>query len=186
MRIIGGRAGGLRLHPPTHLPVRPTTDLAKEALFNILNNRLDFQGLCCLDLFAGTGNVAFELASRGAKQVTAVDLHGKCVQYIKQTSQQISLQEVHAKKADVFRFIQSTSETFDLIFADPPYDLNELPDLANRILEEQLLKPDGWLIVEHPTSRKLKVHPNLTETRSYGSCSFSFYRSFPIPSNEEA
>lgn len=175
MRIIGGKAAGLRLNPPSQLPVRPTTDLAKEALFNILNNRIELEGMICLDLFAGTGNVSFELASRGAQQVTAVDQHGKCVQYIKQTAQKIDLLAIDTRRMDVFRFIRSAKGSFDLIFADPPYDLGQLPQLAGLILAQDLLKKGGWLIIEHPTSRKLIDHDAFVETRSYGNCSFSFY-----------
>lgn len=176
MRIIGGKAAGLRLNPPAQLPVRPTTDLAKEALFNILNNRIELEGIVCLDLFAGTGNVSFELASRGAKQVVSVDQHGKCVQYIKQTAQKLNLQAIDTKRTDVFRFIQSAKDSFDLIFADPPYDLGQLPQLAGLILAQDLLRKGGWLIVEHPSSRKLIDHDAFVETRSYGNCSFSFYQ----------
>lgn len=176
MRIIGGKAAGLRLHPPAHLPVRPTTDLAKEALFNILNNQLDFNGLSCLDLFAGTGNVSFELASRGADKVISVDQHGKCLHFIKQTAQNIGLNTIVPRKMDVFRFIRSTSDQFDLIFADPPYDLDRLPQLAGIILEQNLLSPDGWLIIEHPSSRKMIDRQALVDQRVYGNCSFSFYQ----------
>ena len=105
MRIIGGRLGGLRLNPPTNLPVRPTTDIAKEALFNILQNRLDFDSLKCLDLFAGTGNISFELASRDVESVDAIDLHFKCVQYINETAGKMKLEQIKTRKADVFKFI---------------------------------------------------------------------------------
>lgn len=107
MRIIGGKIGGLRLNPPTNLPVRPTTDIAKEALFNILQNRLEFEGLNCLDLFAGTGNISFELASRGVEHVDSVDLHFKCVQYITDTAKKMKLEQINTRKADVFKFITS-------------------------------------------------------------------------------
>lgn len=175
MRIIGGKLGGIRLNPPKNLPVRPTTDIAKEALFNILQNRLDFASLTCLDLFSGTGNIALELASRGAASVTAVDLHFNCVKYIKQTAEKHSLSAIITRKADVFSFLSSTKERYDLIFADPPYDLAQLPILPELIFDKQLLLEGGLLVVEHPSPRKMAAHPSWLETRKYGYSSFSFY-----------
>ncbi len=175
MRIIGGKAAGLRLNPPQNLPVRPTTDIAKEALFNILNNKLDFDGLSCLDLFAGTGNISFELASRGALKVDAVDQHGKCVLYITETAKKLNLPQIKSRKADVFKYLKSSKESYDLIFADPPYDLGQLPMLAKLVLEQNILKEGGLLIIEHPSNRKMMENPNYTETRQYGNSSFSFY-----------
>lgn len=175
MRIIGGKIGGLRLNPPSNLPVRPTTDIAKEALFNILQNRLEFDSLNCLDLFAGTGNISFELASRGVEHVDSVDLHFKCVQYIMDTAQKMKLEQIKAKKADVFKFITSCKSTYDLIFADPPYDIPKLPQLPKLIFENNLLNNNGLLIVEHPSTRQMEEHPNFIETRKYGYSSFSFY-----------
>ena len=175
MRIIGGKIGGLRLNPPSNLPVRPTTDIAKEALFNILQNRLEFDSLNCLDLFAGTGNISFELASRGVEHVDSVDLHFKCVQYIMDTAKKMKLEQIKAKKADVFKFITSCKSTYDLIFADPPYDIPKLPQLPKLIFENNLLNDNGLLIVEHPSTRQMEEHPNFIETRKYGYSSFSFY-----------
>jgi 16S rRNA (guanine(966)-N(2))-methyltransferase RsmD len=175
MRIIGGRLGGLRLNPPTNLPVRPTTDIAKEALFNILQNRLDFDDLKCLDLFAGTGNISFELASRDVESVDAIDLHFKCVQYINDTAEKMKLEQIKAKKSDVFKFITSCKNTYDFIFADPPYDIPKLPQLPKLIFEQELLNDQGLLVVEHPSTRQMEDHPNFIETRKYGYSSFSFY-----------
>ncbi|GAA4179240.1 16S rRNA (guanine(966)-N(2))-methyltransferase RsmD [Sphingobacterium ginsenosidimutans] len=175
MRIIGGKIGGLRLNPPTNLPVRPTTDIAKEALFNILQNRLEFDGLNCLDLFAGTGNISFELASRGVEHVDSVDLHFKCVQYITDTAKKMKLEQINARKADVFKFITSCKSTYDLIFADPPYDIPKLPQLPKLVFDNNLLNNNGLLIVEHPSTRQMEDHPNFIETRKYGYSSFSFY-----------
>ena len=175
MRIIGGKIGGLRLNPPTNLPVRPTTDIAKEALFNILQNRLEFDGLNCLDLFAGTGNISFELASRGVEHVDSVDLHFKCVQYITDTAKKMKLEQINARKADVFKFITSCKSTYDLIFADPPYDIPKLPQLPKLVFDNNLLNNKGLLIVEHPSTRQMEEHPNFIETRKYGYSSFSFY-----------
>ncbi len=175
MRIIGGTWGGIRLNPPSNLPVRPTTDIAKEAVFNILQHRVDFEELECLDLFAGTGNISLELASRGVATVTAVDLHFKCVQYITETAKKLKATSIQAKKADVFKYINSCKQRYDLIFADPPYDIPQLPQLPEMIMNANLLKDNGLLIIEFPSTRKLDDSPYLQEVRKYGYSSFGFY-----------
>ena len=176
MRIIGGSHAGLRLQPPHTLPVRPTTDMAKEALFNVLQHRFDFEGIQVLDLCAGTGNMTLEMASRGAAKVTAVDLHFKCIQYINETAKKLSMEVVKGVRADVLKYIASCKETFDFIFVDPPYEMPELADIPRRIFDRGLLKPDGWLVLEHATMRKIPVHPMLVDTRKYGYSSFSIYQ----------
>jgi 16S rRNA (guanine966-N2)-methyltransferase len=176
MRIIGGTLKGLRLNPPKNLPVRPTTDLAKEALFNILSNQLDLEGLNVLDLFSGTGNISLEFASRSAAAVTSVDLSINCVKYLKDTAKQHDLQNIKAYKADVFKYLQMETAVYDLIFADPPYDINRIPDLPKIIFERQLLAADGLLIVEHQSMQNLSNHPAFIEQRKYGYVSFSFFR----------
>lgn len=176
MRIIGGSHSGLRLYPPANLPVRPTTDMAKEALFNILQNKINFEGLYALDLFAGTGNITLELASRGASGITAVDIHFKCVQYIEVTAKKMQLQGVKTMKADVLKFLGKCTETFDFIFIDPPYDLPQLPQLPGVVFDRQLLRPHGIMVLEHPSTRQIPAHPALTDTRKYGYSSFSFYQ----------
>lgn len=175
MRIIGGSHSGLRLHPPANLPVRPTTDMAKEALFNILQNKINFEGLHTLDLFAGTGNITLELASRGVASVTAVDIHFKCVQYIELTARKIRLQGIRTIKADVLKFLARCGETFDFIFIDPPYDLPQLPQLPEMVFDRQLLRPHGIMVLEHPSTRQIPAHPAMTDMRKYGYSSFSFY-----------
>ena len=129
MRIIGGKLKGLRLNPPNNLPVRPTTDMAKEALFNILNNQIDFEGIMMLDLFSGTGNIAMEFASRGAEQVIAIDRSIQCINYLKDTARQHKLEQISTFKADVFKYLEMETDQYDLIFADPPYDLNRIPEI---------------------------------------------------------
>ncbi|MFC3197482.1 16S rRNA (guanine(966)-N(2))-methyltransferase RsmD [Parapedobacter deserti] len=176
MRIIGGSHAGLRLHPPATLPVRPTTDMAKEALFNILQNRMDFKEIHALDLFAGTGNLAFELASRGAAEVVAVDIHFKCARFIKDTASKLNLSAIKAIKADALKFIAACAEKFDFIFADPPYDLPQLPQLPDQVLKRGMLKPGGILVLEHSSTRTVGAHANLIDTRKYGYSSFSFYQ----------
>ncbi|GGA97226.1 MULTISPECIES: 16S rRNA (guanine(966)-N(2))-methyltransferase RsmD [Mucilaginibacter] len=176
MRIIGGSLKGLRLNPPKNLPVRPTTDLAKEALFNILLNQIEFEGIKVLDLFSGTGNISLEFASRGASEVISVDRSIHCVNYLKDTSRQHKLTQIKTYREDVFKYLNIETEQYDLIFADPPYDLNRIPDLPKVIFEKNLLKPDGLLIVEHQSLQNLSNHPSFVEQRKYGHSSFSFFR----------
>jgi len=175
MRIIGGRLKGLRLNPPKNLPVRPTTDMAKEALFNILLNQIEFEDITVLDLFSGTGNISMEFASRGAASVTAVDRSIQCVHYLKDTARQHSLTQIQAFKDDVFKYLQLETEQFALIFADPPYDLNKIPEIPKIIFEKNMLKPGGLLIVEHQSLQNLSNHPAFTEQRTYGHSAFSFF-----------
>lgn len=176
MRIIGGTLKGLRLNPPKNLPVRPTTDLAKEALFNILQNQIDFEGLTVLDLFCGTGNISLEFASREAAQVISVDRNIQCIHYVKDTARQHKLEQIKTYKADVFKFLEMETEKYDLIFADPPYDLNRIPEIPKAIFEKCLLNPDGLLIVEHQSLQNLSNHPAFVEQRKYGHSSFSFFK----------
>ncbi len=176
MRIIGGRLKGLRLNPPANLPVRPTTDVAKEALFNILYNQIDFENISVLDLFSGTGNISLEFASRGVQNICSVDRDFGCYNYIKTLIKQYNIPEINPVKSDVFRFLESETETYDLIFVDPPYDLPQINVIAKTIFDQNLLKPDGYLIIEHPSMKKLDNHPNFIEQRKYGSSSFSFFQ----------
>jgi 16S rRNA (guanine966-N2)-methyltransferase len=176
MRIIGGRLKGLRLNPPTNLPVRPTTDMAKEALFNILNNQIEFEDIKVLDLFSGTGNISLEFASRGAAEVVSVDRSVQCVHYVKDMARQHRLPEIKTFKADVFKYLEMETETYDLIFADPPYDLSRIPEIPKLIFEKALLKPDGLLIVEHQSMQNLSQHAAFVEQRKYGHSSFSFFK----------
>lgn len=176
MRIIAGQYGGLRLSPPSTLPVRPTTDIAKEALFNILDNRIALDECTCLDLFSGTGNISFELVSRGAISVEAVDIYFKCLQFINDTAKKLKIDVIHTRKADVLKFITTCKDQYDFIFADPPYDLASLPQLANLIIENELLKSGGTMVIEHPSTRKMDDSPFYIETRKYGYSAFSFYK----------
>jgi 16S rRNA (guanine966-N2)-methyltransferase len=176
MRIIGGTLRGLRLNPPKNLPVRPTTDLAKEALFNILLNQIEFEGIKVLDLFSGTGNISLEFASRGAAEVISVDRSIHCVNYLKDTSRQHKLNQVKAYKEDVFKYLQIETEQYDLVFADPPYDLNRIPDIPKIVFERNILLPGALLIVEHQSMQNISQHPAFVEQRKYGHSSFSFFR----------
>jgi len=176
MRIIGGTLKGLRLNPPKNLPVRPTTDLAKEALFNILQNQIEFENIKVLDLFAGTGNISLEFASREAAQVISVDRSIHCINYIKDASRQHHLGQIKTYKADAFKYLELETEQYDLIFADPPYDLTRIPEIPKIIFEKNLLLPGGVLIVEHQSFQNLSNHPAFVEQRKYGHSSFSFFR----------
>lgn len=173
MRIIGGIHKGKRIDVVKGLPVRPTTDFAKEALFNILINKLDFENLQVLDLFSGTGNISLECASRGAN-VTAIDANFKCTKFVHDTAKQLNLL-VNTYKSDVFKFISSHEQSYDLIFADPPYDLVNIPDIHKYVFENHLLKENGWLIIEHGAKTKLETLPYFTEHRKYGNVNFSFF-----------
>lgn len=175
MRIIGGKLKGIRFYPPKNLPVRPTTDLAKEALFNILQNQYHLENLKILDLFSGTGNISLEFASRNAKHITSVDKNFGCYQFLKKTAEEQNLAQIKAVKADVFKFLNQETDKFDLIFADPPYDLSRIPELPQIVFEKNLLLPDGVLIIEHQTMQDLSGHPNFKEKRKYGYSSFSFF-----------
>ena len=175
MRIIGGRLKGLRLNPPKNLPVRPTTDLAKEALFNILQNKIEFDDIRVLDLFSGTGNISMEFASRGAGQVISVDRSIQCVHYLKDTARQHDLTNIKTFKDDVFKYLQMETDQYDLIFADPPYDMNQIPEIPKIIFDKNLLLPGGLLIVEHQSMQNLSNHTAFTEQRKYGHSSFSFF-----------
>lgn len=176
MRIIGGRWGGVRLNPPGNLPVRPTTDLAKEALFNILQGYLDWEDAACLDLCCGTGNISFELASRGVLSVDAVDLSAKCLFYVTEVCKKYQIENIATRKADAFKYIASCKKAYDFVFTDPPYDIPGLPQLPQMIFDKGMLKKDGLLVVEHPSTRKMVDHPNFVEVRKYGYSSFSFYK----------
>jgi 16S rRNA (guanine966-N2)-methyltransferase len=176
MRIIGGKLRGLRLNPPKNLPVRPTTDLAKEALFNILQNQIEFESIKVLDLFCGTGNISLEFASREAEKVIAVDRSVQCIHYINDTARQHHLDQIKTYKADVFKFLEMETDQFDVIFADPPYDLSRIPEIPKIIFEKKLLLPGGMLIVEHQSLQNLSNHLAFVEQRKYGHSSFSFFK----------
>ncbi len=175
MRIIGGVLKGIRLQPPANLPVRPTTDMAKEALFNILNNQYDFENCTILDLFCGTGNLTFEFASRGATSILAIDQDYGCINWVKSTAAKHKFDQVDVRKGDVFKLLKQLTGSFDLIFADPPYNLPNIPQIPIIVFEQKLLNPNGLLIVEHQSNMKMNMQAGYVETRKYGNSSFSFF-----------
>lgn len=176
MRIVSGRYKRRIISPPKNLPVRPTTDMAKESLFNILGNYVNFEDSTVLDLFAGTGNISFEFVSRGCNSVTSVDQDFGCVRFIDETAKQLDMKELVVIKQDVFRLISTTKSKYDIIFADPPYKLNNIYEISNLIFENSLLKPKGWLIVEHPSELDLSEELHFFEHRKYGKVNFSFFK----------
>ncbi len=176
MRIISGNYKGKRITAPSKLPVRPTTDMAKEALFNILNNQYHFQNLAVLDLFSGTGNIAYEFAARGSKPITAVDANYDCVKFIKKTSAELDF-PITTIKSDVFKYLEKAAGKNDIIFADPPYniDLSEFEKIVQLVFENKLLNDDGLLIVEHSKHSDLSHIENFRDQRRYGGSVFSFF-----------
>ncbi|MEN9303125.1 MAG: hypothetical protein RL264_1554 [Bacteroidota bacterium] len=181
MRIISGKLKGKRFTVPKGFPSRPTTDFAKEGLFNILDNRIDIEGCHVLDLCSGTGNITFEFASRGAKHVTAVDYDIKSVQWLRKNAQAFGiLNNLSAIKSDIVQFCQLTSSKFDLIFTDPPFHHTYHEELIKVIQDRELLLPEGMLVVEHGKKTDLSHLPNFDCVRSYGNVSFSFFVNDPL------
>lgn len=178
MRIIGGKFKGRRFHPPAdHWPTRPTTDYAKEALFNILNNRLDFEASKVLDLFGGTGSHSYEFISRGCEDVTYVDKFPAAVQFVRKTSQQLNIeQQLKILQMDVFRFIDSCTQQYDYIFAGPPYALPTIDTIPDLIFAKKLLLPEGLFVLEHNPHHDFINHPRLVDVRNYGKTIFSFFQ----------
>lgn len=179
MRIIGGKYSKRIIKPPKKLPVRPTTDLAKESLFNILSNKTSFEQKVVLDLFAGTGSLSYEFESRGCRQVIAVDLNFRCIQFIKQTVNELGMESIRPIRSDVFRFIKNCKLKFDIIVADPPYQMENIPDISYYVFKNQLLKSNGWLIIEHPKEVGFSDQKYFTEHRRYGHVNFSFFQFNP-------
>lgn len=175
MRIIGGKLKGKVFNAPARLPVRPTTDMAKEALFNILYNTYDFSQCEVLDLFSGTGSISIEFASRGIAGVKSIDKHPGCVAWLNETAKKYDLKEISAFKADTFKYLETETKQYQIIFADPPYDLPNIPMIPQLVIEKNLLTDNGVLIVEHPPMLKLDSFKGFTEVRKYGNSSFSFF-----------
>jgi 16S rRNA (guanine(966)-N(2))-methyltransferase RsmD len=189
LKIITGQYGGRRFDPPRNLSARPTTDLAKQALFNILQNRMDLEGCRALDLFSGTGSISFELLSRGAAHVVSVEMGHTQQQFIQKVAAQLNVPRNRHQliRGDVFRYLNTppamsvgasepSAASFDLIFADPPYDLAELDKLPNLVLQPGWLAPDGIFILEHGKASDFSSHPLFQELRTYGAVHFSFFQ----------
>lgn len=178
MRIIGGKYKGRRFDPPADKwPTRPTMDFAKEALFNILNNLLDFEDVKVLDLFGGTGSHCYEFISRGCTDATYVDKFPGCVQFVRKTAEQLKIESgLKIFQMDVFRFIESTRDQYDYIFAGPPYSLPTIDTIPDLIFEKKLLLPEGMFVMEHDPHHDFTNHPHLFDLRKYGKTFFSFFK----------
>ena len=176
MRIISGKHKSRRLTAPKNLPVRPTTDMAKESLFNILNNTYYFDSISVIDLFSGTGNISYEFASRGTKTIYAIDAHFGCIKYISNTAKELDL-PINTFKSDVYKFLEKTALQTDIIFADPPYDFEaeQFLKIVDIVFTKKLLNTDGVLIIEHSKHSDLSNHENYSYDKRYGGNVFSFF-----------
>ncbi len=176
MRIISGQWGGRKIQPPSSMPhTRPTTDMAREGLFNILENNLDFDALKTLDLFGGTGAISYELASRGVKDLTVVEKDPKMAFFISDTTKKIGIDNLHLIKQDVFSFLNNCTESYNLIFAGPPYALIEIDELPQIIFKRNLLSENGWFILEHTPRNDYKSFEGYRTERKYGTTIFSIF-----------
>jgi len=176
MRIIAGSLGGRRVHPPAKMPhTRPTTDIAKEGLFNILQNNLELEGITTLDLFGGTGSISYELASRGATNLTIVEKDDKMHAFISNNVASLQIENCKVIKSDVFRFIDQCTDQFDFIFAGPPYALATIDKLPELVAEKKLLKPGGWFVLEHTPRNNYEKFPLYKTARNYGTTIFSIF-----------
>lgn len=175
MRVIGGKYKGKRFVPPKNFPSRPTTDFAKEALFNILENRITIDELDVLDLYAGTGSISLEFLSREAKSVTSIDNHFVSYKFIRKTQEEVDLKNWHVKKTECSKFLEETPLKFDLIFADPPYDLKGVIELPEIIFGRNILRQNGLLIIEHGRENNFEKNIHFREVRNYGGVHFSFF-----------
>ena len=175
MRIISGIFRGKRIHPPGNFKARPTTDFAKENLFNILIHQYDFEEMDVLDLFSGTGSIAYEFASRGARSVVAVEMAPAHFRFIQETCRSMQIEQVTVIRADVFRFLKRPIQSFDIIFADPPYDHPGLAELPDLVLSTEILNKQGLLILEHPGNYSFTAHPRFLQHRKYGGVNFTIF-----------
>lgn len=176
MRIISGTHKGRPIITPANLPVRPTTDLAKESLFNILNNHFDFEDLEVMDLFSGTGSISFEFASRGAKRIVVVDNNYRCAEFIRKAAVGFGFSNIiTVQRANVFSFLKYPQALFDLIFADPPYEMQDIQGIPDMVFNQKLLKSGGWFVFEHSRDQDFGSHPHFLQHRKYGKVNFTIF-----------
>ncbi|MDD3077703.1 MAG: 16S rRNA (guanine(966)-N(2))-methyltransferase RsmD [Paludibacter sp.] len=175
MRIISGKFKGRRISAPSNITARPTTDFAKEGLFNLLNNRIDFEDIDVLDLFAGTGGISLEFISRGCNSSTSIEINERHCSFIRKTCKELDVNNLNLIKSDVFTFINNCHVKFDSIFADPPYQLESLEQIPDLIFKNNLLKPSGLFILEHSAKNDFSSHPNFDAHRKYGNVNFTFF-----------
>lgn len=177
MRIVTGELRGRRFNPPPDFSARPTTDFAKENLFNVLENFIDFESVTVLDLFSGTGSISYEFASRGCRNIVSVEQNFKHQRFIAETIRKFGISErVRSLKGDAFKYIANTDQQFDIIFADPPFDMPTVEALPDAVFNSQILKAEGLLIIEHSDAKKFASHPLREQTRCYGKVNFTFFR----------
>lgn len=176
MRIIGGTHKARRFNPPSTLKARPTTDFAKEGLFNVLDNLISFEGIQVLDLFSGTGSISYECASRGASNVYSIELNFQNSMYIKNTAKELGFTAIKVIKGDAFKFIANCGVRFNFIFADPPYALETLATIPDKVFEADILAPDGIFVLEHGRDNSFNTHQNFIEERCYGNVHFSLFK----------
>lgn len=187
MRIISGKFKARRIQAPKKLPVRPTTDMAKESLFNILNNLYYLDEISVLDLFSGTGNISYEFASRGTEHITSVDQNYNCIKFINETAESFEM-AIQTIKSDVFKFLESTKQQHTIIFADPPYNfsLEQFSKIPELIFKNSLLKTGGLLIVEHSKHTDLSLLEHYTYSKHYGGNVFSFFEIKDLGDSKES
>jgi 16S rRNA (guanine966-N2)-methyltransferase len=176
LRIIGGKYRGRRIVPPSGFKARPTTDFARESLFNILNNRVDFEEISVLDLFAGTGSISYEFASRGTREVHLIEQDVKNIAGIKRIIKDIGFTNIKPVHIDVKAYLKTCSAKYDIVFADPPYELSWLKDIPDLVTGSGVMKDDGFFILEHPRNMSFGDHRLFFEHRNYGGVNFSFFR----------
>jgi 16S rRNA (guanine966-N2)-methyltransferase len=176
VRIIGGKYKGRRITIPKQFSSRPTTDFAKENLFNILSNYFDFEDINVLDLFAGTGSISFEFASRGCREIDLVEVDRRICIFISKVTTALDINAINLVHEDAFKYIRNCIKAYDIVFADPPYDLPQLEDIPSLIFENDLLKGDGWFIFEHSRKHDFSALPECFDTREYGGVNFSFFK----------
>ena len=180
MRIIGGTYRGKHIHPPKTFNARPTTDFARESLFNILIHRYDLGEMDILDLFSGTGIITYEFASRSARSVVALEMDHTHFKFIRKTCDEMELDQVSVIRADVFRYLRRPVHSFDIIFADPPYDHPRLTELPDLVLSTSILNQEGIFILEHPAAHSFSAHPQFYQQRKYGGVNFTLFSKTPL------
>lgn len=177
MRIVGGEFSGRRFSPPTNTPARPTTDVAKEGLFNILENMIDIEGIKTCDIFGGTGSISYELASRGAADLTLIERDNGNIQFIKKTAKELGIEgRLTIIRGDVFKFMKQSIDQYDFIFAGPPYALQNIDDIPMLVFEKKMLKPGGIFVHEHTPRNDYQKHPYFLRMKNYGTTVFTFFK----------
>jgi len=176
VRIISGSHKGKTIFPGKYFNSRPTTDTAKEGLFNILNNYFDFETIGILDLFSGTGCISYEFASRGCTNITSVELSYKNAEFIKTTAKELKFEGFKSIKGNAFQFLKNSLVSYDIIFADPPYDMADIETIPDFVFQNNRLSENGWLIIEHSSKNNFSSHPNFHEKRNYGKVNFSIFK----------